>query len=66
MAKHIEPLSPVEVFRVVVSGLGVYEMTKGEFYEAFPNVVASRSYRVDGLYHGANLHAKAARFRTSE
>jgi hypothetical protein len=65
-AKYIELLTPDEAFRVVVAGIGVYQMTKAEFYETFPNIVVSASYRDHGLYHGANLHARAARFRVAD
>ena len=65
-AKYIEPLTPDQAFRVVVAGIGVYQMTKAEFYETFPNIVVSASYRDHGLYHGANLHARAARFRVAD
>ena len=37
-AKHIEPLAPEQAFRVVAAGIGVYQMTKAQFYEAFPNI----------------------------
>lgn len=65
-AKYIEPLGPDQVFRVVVDGIGIYQMTKAEFYEAFPGIVASASYQQHGLYHGANLHVRAARFRVAD
>lgn len=65
-AKHIEPLEPDQAFRVVVAGIGVYQMTKAQFYGAFPNIVVSASYREHGLYHGPNLHVRAARFRVAD
>lgn len=58
----IEPLSPSQVFRIVTP-LGVFEMSKSDFYEAFPNVIASASYKENGIYHYAHLPKKALVYR---
>lgn len=60
-AKFIEPLEWHQVFRVITP-FGTFEFTKRQFYDAFPKIVASESYRVAGNYHGANLHNKASAF----
>lgn len=46
----IEPLGESSLFRIETP-VGHFEMTKAEFYRIFPGVVASRSYRDDGVYH---------------
>ena len=61
-ANVIEPLGWDVPFRMKTP-FGTYQMTKGEFYEAFPKVVKTDSYLVGRHYHGANLHLKAERFR---
>jgi hypothetical protein len=49
--KHvIDRLSMDQVFEVITSD-GIYSFTKAEFFEVFPNVVNSISYRENGLYH---------------
>ena len=60
----IEPLGANDPFRVVTP-LGVFQMTKAEFYREFRNVVESRSYSEDGIYHYPKLPAKAEQFRLS-
>lgn len=42
--------------------MGTFEMTKGEFYRAYPNVVASASYREQGNYNYGVLPRWATRF----
>lgn len=60
----IEPLGANDPFRVVTP-VGTFQMTKAEFYREFGNVVESRSYSEDGLYHYPKLPAKAEQFRLS-
>jgi len=58
-------LQPDEVFCVVTPG-GTYRMTKREFYEEFPNVVSSKSYRTgERLYHYPKPPRRARRFRVA-
>lgn len=45
----IEPLKRDESFKCIFPG-GTFEATKGEFYKAFPKVVASKSYTEIGQY----------------
>lgn len=49
-ADLIEPLSPGEHFRVDTP-VGSFQMSKAEFYEAFPKLVQTHSYRVQRVYH---------------
>jgi hypothetical protein len=65
-AKYIEPLADDEAFRVTVEGIGVYQMTKAQFYQTFPAIVVTKSYRVDQVYNGAKLHEQAAKFRIGD
>jgi hypothetical protein len=60
----IEPLGANDAFRVVTP-YGSFQMTKAEFYKEFKNVVESRSYTEDGIYHYPKLPAKAEQFRVS-
>ena len=63
--KHeIESLGPNESFRVVTP-VGTFQMTKSEFYREFRNVVSSKSYSRDGIYHYPKLPARAERFRVA-
>ena len=61
----IEPLGADEFFEVITP-MGVYRLTKGDFYTQFPSVTKTPSYRDSGLYHGAKLHLKAQRFRVGD
>jgi hypothetical protein len=61
-ANIIEPLRDDEIFRVVTP-VGTFELTKGQFYAAFPNVVRSASYRDRGIYHFPSVPRVAERFR---
>jgi hypothetical protein len=61
----IEPLSPSQIFRIVTP-LGVFEMSKSAFYETFPNVIASASYKENGIYHYAHLPKKALVYRVDD
>jgi hypothetical protein len=64
-AKLIEPLHSSQSFRIITPG-GVFEMTKSEFYSVFSNVVASASYRENGIYHYASLPRKALAYRVDD
>lgn len=61
-AEVIEALKPDEVFCVVTPG-ATFRMTKREFYEEFPRVVSSPSYRIRGLYHFPKPPRRALKFR---
>lgn len=63
-AHIIESLAVNQSFRIE-SNVGTFVMTKRQFYSAFPNVVASRSYRERGIYHYPRPPAKAEQFRVS-
>jgi hypothetical protein len=60
-ANVIEPLSMSDRFGVVTP-IGTFVFSKKEFYEEFPGVVASASYRVSGQYHFPKPPARAMRF----
>jgi hypothetical protein len=57
----IERLAPQEHFRMITP-VGVFEMSKADFYREFSNVVASESYK-KGVYHYPQLPSKAESFR---
>lgn len=57
----IEPLDWSDEFRMITPD-GTFQMSKADFYEMFPNVVESRSYRENGIYHSKNAPRKALRF----
>ena len=58
----IESLGASDAFRVETP-VGTFQMTKGDFYKVFPNVIQSRSYAQDGIYHYRKLPSQAERFR---
>jgi hypothetical protein len=58
----IEKLDPAQRFRVI-SPAGTFEMTREEFEHVFANVVRSRSYLINGLYHYPVVPQKAEPFR---
>jgi hypothetical protein len=60
----IEALSPNDSFRVETP-VGAFQMTKADFYRVFPNVVQSRSYADDGIYHYRKLPSHAEEFRVA-
>lgn len=60
----IEPIGQSEAFRVITP-VGIFQMTKSDFYRDFRNVVESKSYREDGIYHYPKLPARAERYRVS-
>jgi hypothetical protein len=61
-ANVIEPLAMSDRF-CVITPAGTFGFTKQEFYDEFPGVVASASYRERGLYHFPKAPARAMRFR---
>ena len=63
-AEVIEALKPDDVFCVVTPG-GTFRMTKREFYEEFPRVVSSPSYRIRGLYHFPKPPGRSLKFRVT-
>jgi hypothetical protein len=60
-ANVIEPLEMSDRFGVATP-MGTFVFSKNEFYEEFPSVVASASYRVSGQYHFPKPPARAMRF----
>ena len=60
--EYIEPLGPEDSFRIIC-GNGIFQMTKNEFYEVFNNVIATRSYKANGLYHSPSPPRKAKQFK---
>ena len=58
----IEPLPDSGRFRVETP-VGDFEMTKADFHDVFPGVIASRSYREGGIYHFPKPPVRAERFR---
>jgi hypothetical protein len=61
----IESIGPSEMFRVITP-IGTFQMTKIDFYRDFGNVVESKSYREDGIYHYPKPPARAERYRVCE
>ena len=64
-AKHIEPLTANQAFRVVTP-VGIFQMTKAEFYSAFPKVVVSKSYTESGIYHYPSVPKSALPYKLPE
>jgi hypothetical protein len=58
----IEALKDEQVFRIITP-LGTFAMTKADVYRAFPKMVQTRSYRVDGVYHTKSLPSAIEEFR---
>lgn len=46
----IESLKPNDVFAVVISGEGTFQMSKAEFQRKFNNIIMSPEYRSHGIY----------------
>lgn len=63
-ADVIEPLAMDDKFAVVTK-VGTFVLTKRDFYEAFPGVVASKNYRLNGLYHFPKPPRRALQFLVS-
>jgi hypothetical protein len=57
----IELLSSSDEFRVITP-VGMFQMSKAKFYEVFANVVQTRSYQEDGIYHYTKVPKKALQF----
>lgn len=49
-ANEIEPLKDSDVF-IIRTPQGTFQFTKAEFYREFSNVIKSKSYRENGVYH---------------
>lgn len=60
--EKIDPLGPEDSFRIICDD-GIFQMTKNEFYEVFNNVIATRSYKANGLYHSPSPPRKAKQFK---
>jgi hypothetical protein len=60
-AAAIEPLQPDERFRIRTP-VGTFDMSKREFYEAFPRLIQTSSYRDRGIYHFPKVPKAAIRF----
>ena len=60
-AEIIEPLNVADVFRIKTPK-GIFQMTKGEFYNVFSNVTKTKSYREKGIYHYPTTPFKAMQF----
>lgn len=61
--KHkIEPLAPKQTFRVVLDGVGTFEITKEEFLAQFNDAVMSQKYRAEGYYTYMALPEKARKY----
>jgi hypothetical protein len=61
-ADVIEPLGMEHRFCIVTDD-GIFEMTKREFYETFPKVLESKSYRQDRVYHYPKPPKRALQFK---
>ena len=61
---RIDGLGPAEQFRMITP-VGVFQMSKADFYREFPNVVASASYKA-GVYNYPRLPSKAEQFRVRD
>jgi hypothetical protein len=58
----IESIGLTETFRVITP-IGTFQMSKADFYKDFGNVVASKSYRENGIYHYPKVPARAEKYR---
>ena len=58
----IEAIGQNEAFRVITP-VGTFQMTKSAFCRDFQNVVESKSYREDGIYHYPKVPLRAERYR---
>lgn len=61
----IEPLQDQQQFAVRVTGVGLFVMSKADFYLEFPNVVTSKSYLDNGHYHYPTLPERAHKYMRS-
>lgn len=60
-ADIIEPLNEDDVF-IVHTPEGSFQMSKADFYEAFSNVVNTKSYKERGIYHYPKTPNKALQY----
>ena len=63
-ADIIEQLNDNDEF-AVHTPFGVFQMSKAEFYETFPNIVKTESYQKNRIYSMKNPTKKALRFLTN-
>jgi len=59
-ASYIEPLDDNDIFQIETKIDGKFQMSKADFYRVFSNVVKSRSYREEGIYHYPVIPKKKA------
>jgi len=59
----IEPLHDEDLFQVETYNHGTFRFTKAQFYQHFPNVVKSVSYKEHGMYHYPTIPGKALPFK---
>ena len=57
----IESLKENDVF-CIKTPVGSFQMTKGDFYKSFPNVIQTKSYREQGVYSYTKTHQKANKY----
>ena len=65
LARYIEPLSADQAFRMETPD-GVFQMSKADFQRDSPNVVSSKSYQDDKLYHREKPMKAILRYRVLE
>lgn len=65
LAKYIEPLAPDQEFRMETPD-GVFRMSKAQFQRDFANVVSSKSYRDNKIYHTKTPMPAILRYRVLE
>ena len=61
--KEIENLGDNDFYINEIENIGVFKISKADFYKYFPNVVASESYK-NGSYNYSDFPEKAKRFLT--
>ena len=57
----IESLKENDVF-CIKTPIGSFQMTKGDFYKSFPNVIQTKSYREQGVYSYTKAPQKAFKY----
>ncbi len=57
----IEPLAEHDYFKVITPQ-HIFLMSKMEFHQTFPNVLASHSYKNTGIYHYPTVPKKAHKY----
>jgi len=63
LAKLIDPIEDDDIFQVVTKRDGTFRFTKSDFYKTFPNVISSKSYQQNGIYHYPTVPNKAKAFQ---